>query len=175
MRFACSTLSPTPLASHGDSDRQWLPQAQTPILALYPLPGLRRRIWITSPRHLTPSKPTRRRTPPKVSWFDLVLKMSNALNATSVSRRTVQGCRKCADNATELLQDHCVQQVSSRDPISTERAWLEGWRSAGIPPECLEMEETRDFLTPCCILQFTYINLAFSPAPDDTVSNLYKV
>jgi ubiquitin-like protein ATG12 len=23
--------------------------------------------------------------------------------------------------------------------------------------------------------QFTYINLAFSPAPDDTVSNLYKV
>lgn len=24
-------------------------------------------------------------------------------------------------------------------------------------------------------LQFTYINLAFSPAPDDTVSNLYKV
>lgn len=24
-------------------------------------------------------------------------------------------------------------------------------------------------------IQFTYINLAFSPAPDDTVSNLYKV
>lgn len=24
-------------------------------------------------------------------------------------------------------------------------------------------------------MQFTYINLAFSPAPDDTVSNLYKV
>jgi ubiquitin-like protein ATG12 len=25
------------------------------------------------------------------------------------------------------------------------------------------------------VLQFTYINLAFSPAPDDTVSNLFKV
>lgn len=25
------------------------------------------------------------------------------------------------------------------------------------------------------IYQFTYINLAFSPAPDDTVSNLFKV
>jgi len=24
-------------------------------------------------------------------------------------------------------------------------------------------------------VQFTYINLAFSPAPDDTVSNLFKV
>ena len=24
-------------------------------------------------------------------------------------------------------------------------------------------------------LQFTYINLAFAPAPDDTVANLYKV
>lgn len=42
-------------------------------------------------------------------------------------------------------------------------------------PECFETEETRDFLTPRFVLQFTYINLAFSPAPDDTVSNLYKV
>lgn len=38
-------------------------------------------------------------------------------------------------------------------------------------------------LLPCCLFeqeltlhtQFTYINLAFSPAPDDTVANLYKV
>ena len=42
-------------------------------------------------------------------------------------------------------------------------------------PECFETEQTRDFLTPRFVLQFTYINLAFSPAPDDTVSNLYKV
>ena len=49
-----------------------------------------------------------------------------------------------------------------------------GWR-AGDPLVCIKLEETRGFLTPCCILQFTYINLAFSPAPDDTVSNLYKV
>jgi ubiquitin-like protein ATG12 len=31
----------------------------------------------------------------------------------------------------------------------------------------------------CCTLQglvqFTYINLAFSPAPDDTIANLYRV
>ena len=25
------------------------------------------------------------------------------------------------------------------------------------------------------MIQFTYINLAFAPAPDDTVANLYKV
>lgn len=101
--------------------------------------------------------------------------MSNTLNATSASRRAIQGCRQCADNATKLLQDYCVQQISGRDPISTERARLEGWRSAGTHPECFETEQTRDFLTPRFILQFTYINLAFSPAPDDTVSNLYKV
>lgn len=28
---------------------------------------------------------------------------------------------------------------------------------------------------PMLIAQFTYVNLAFSPAPDDTVSNLFKV
>jgi hypothetical protein len=33
------------------------------------------------------------------------------------------------------------------------------------------MEQTRLMRT----LKFTYINLAFSPAPDDTVSNLFKV
>jgi hypothetical protein len=25
------------------------------------------------------------------------------------------------------------------------------------------------------VIQFTYINLAFSPAPDDTIANLYRV
>ena len=49
-----------------------------------------------------------------------------------------------------------------------------GWK-AGDPLVCSKLLWTREFLTPRFILQFTYINLAFSPAPDDTVSNLYKV
>ena len=53
-----------------------------------------------------------------------------------------------------------------------------GWK-AGDPLVCtlssLKWDQTRDFLTPRYLPQFTYINLAFSPAPDDTVSNLYKV
>ena len=131
-------------------------------------------VWITSPRHSTPLKLTKRKTHPKVGSL-LGPEISNTLNAASVSRRAIQGCRQCTDNATKLLQDYCIQQISGRDPIPTERARLEGWRFAGTHPECFETEQTRGFLTPRFILQFTYINLAFSPAPDDTVSNLYKV
>jgi ubiquitin-like protein ATG12 len=53
-----------------------------------------------------------------------------------------------------------------------------GWKT-GDPLvrtlSALKRDRTRDLLTPRFLLQFTYINLAFSPAPDDTVSNLYKV
>ena len=108
---------------------------------------------------------------PKVHPPPLGLKISNVLNATSASRCTIQGRRQCANNATKLLQDHCIQQVSGRYPISTEGAWLEVWGSIGMHPG----DQTRDLLTPRFPPQFTYINLAFSPAPDDTVSNLYKV
>ena len=33
----------------------------------------------------------------------------------------------------------------------------------------------RRFSPSLLLIQFTYINLAFSPAPDDTVANLFKV
>jgi len=105
---------------------------------------------------------------PKVHPPPLGPGISNVLNA---SRRAVQGRRQCANNATKLLQDYRIQQVSGRDPISTEGAWLEVWRSIGTHLG----DHTRDILTPRFLPQFTYINLAFSPAPDDTVSNLYKV
>ena len=105
----------------------------------------------------------------------LGFEISDTLNAASISCRAIQGCRQCTNNAAKLLQDHCIQQISGRDSISTEGIRLEGWRSAGMYPERLKWDQTRDFLTPRYLLQFTYINLAFSPAPDDTVSNLYKV
>lgn len=118
-------------ASHGDSNRLWPPQAQTPILVPCPLPG-RRTAWIASPRHSMPSKPTSRRMSPKVHPPHLHLEISDALNATPVSRRTIQGCWKCAYNATELLQDHCIQQISGRNPIFAKGVRLEGWRSVGM-------------------------------------------
>lgn len=101
--------------------------------------------------------------------------LSNTLNATSASRRAIQSRWKRSNNAAKLLQDHGLQPISGRNPIPTKGAWLEGWRSTGTPPKCPDVRKTQDFLTPSPVLQFTYINLAFSPAPDDTVSNLYKV
>ena len=38
-----------------------------------------------------------------------------------------------------------------------------------------ELMPSRSFFLLAAKQQFTYINLAFSPAPDDTVSNLFKV
>lgn len=113
--------------------------------------------------------------PPKVLTQHHSPEASDTPNATSVSRRAVQSRWQCANYATKLLQDHRIQQISGRDSVSTERAWLESRRPPRTLAEWVKMEETRDFLTPRFVLQFTYINLAFSPAPDDTVSNLYKV
>jgi ubiquitin-like protein ATG12 len=48
-----------------------------------------------------------------------------------------------------------------------------GWKS-GDPLVSTALCAAGNFLTPAHS-QFTYINLAFSPAPDDTVSNLFKV
>jgi hypothetical protein len=40
-----------------------------------------------------------------------------------------------------------------------------------VPPVCMDAYRMlRVYFT-----QFTYINLAFSPAPDDTIANLYRV
>ena len=73
-----------------------------------------------------------------VSKGKVGLEAPSILNSTSGSRRTIQGRRQCTDNATELLQDHCIQQISSRDSIPTERARLEDWRSTGMHPGCFE-------------------------------------
>jgi ubiquitin-like protein ATG12 len=41
------------------------------------------------------------------------------------------------------------------------------------PPVCMCMDAYR--MLHVYFTQFTYINLAFSPAPDDTIANLYRV
>lgn len=64
--------------------------------------------------------------------------ISDTLNATSVSRRTIQSRWQCTNNAAELLQDYCIQSISGSHPIPPERAWLEGWRSAGMLQTALD-------------------------------------
>jgi ubiquitin-like protein ATG12 len=49
-----------------------------------------------------------------------------------------------------------------------------GWR-AGEPLVSMLARLRRYFLYTSDLTQFTYINLAFSPAPDDTIANLYRV
>lgn len=48
-----------------------------------------------------------------------------------------------------------------------------GWK-AGDALVCIQFSGLISFLM-VRVRQFTYINLAFSPSPDDTVSNLFKV
>lgn len=48
-----------------------------------------------------------------------------------------------------------------------------GWQAG--EPLVSTIQQLLPGLSAKCAYQFTYINLAFSPAPDDTVSNLFKV
>lgn len=101
------------------------------------------------------------------------------------SRRALQVDWFSADHEEQCLQSHCRAQVPSSHHVSTatigyeERRFLgkltlggcsfvelwKGLRGEGHGTLCADY---MDFP------QFTYINAAFAPAPDDTVGNLYK-
>ena len=88
-----------------------------------------------------------------------------------VSCCTLQGSWKRADNEAELFQSDSFQSLPGRHSVSPQRARMENGRTTGeyVPPGISA------FCTQWIFIQFTYINLAFSPAPDDTIANLYRV
>lgn len=67
------------------------------------------------------------------------------------------GCDHVPSQRTELEADGPSRQSSARPGLGPSSLVLT------LPCLC------------CCTYQFTYINSSFSPAPDDTVSNLFKV
>jgi hypothetical protein len=91
----------------------------------------------------------------------------------SCSCRALQGSWKRADHEAELFQSDSFESLPGCDSVFTQGARVESRRAIGEhmgPVYVTYFLYTSDFFT-----QFTYINLAFSPAPDDTIANLYRV
>lgn len=96
-------------------------------------------------------------------------------NAGTNSRRSLQGCRECPDHEAEFLQDYRCQPIPGSHTVFKEGTRVEGWRSTRAYTSVFSgLLQTETWSAVPGFSQFTYINLAFSPAPDDTVSNLYK-
>lgn len=108
------------------------------------------------------------------------------------SGRAFQSCRQCSDHEAKLLQDHGCEPVSGGDSVFEKGDGVESRGAIGMGSFCLLLasrpslslgsfserwHELTPFRPPSPLhnQKFTYINLAFSPAPDDTVSNLFKV
>lgn len=113
---------------------------------------------------------TYRQKDPSKGTHSLGFAVAVAEESSPCSRRAVQGGRECADNEAELLQDHRIESIPGSDSVFEEGAGVEDWGPAGEHAAGTLVCEA-NLTDP----QFTYINLAFSPAPDDTVSNLFKV
>ena len=91
----------------------------------------------------------------------------------SCSCRALQGSWKRADHEAELFQSDSFEPFPGCDSVFAQGARVESRRAIGEhmgPVYVTYFLYTSDFFT-----QFTYINLAFSPAPDDTIANLYRV
>ncbi len=81
---------------------------------------------------------------------------------------------KAVGNAPIMKQNFFRVTVSNRFQaviqfLRKELGWKAGEPLVSVPPGL------RAFYTVLILCQFTYINLAFSPAPDDTIANLYRV
>jgi ubiquitin-like protein ATG12 len=81
---------------------------------------------------------------------------------------------KAVGNAPIMKQNFFRVTVSNRFQaviqfLRKELGWKAGEPLVSMPSPPLSAWTFPD------LIQFTYINLAFSPAPDDTIANLYRV
>lgn len=110
----------------------------------------------------------RKKEPNKSAYLSLLISC-NFLNYCTVVVRF-----KAVGNAPIMRQN--FYKINSTNRFQAVIQFLRrelGW-PAGDALVCAQsvlLQQWSDNRTP----KFTYINLAFSPAPDDTVSNLYKV
>lgn len=98
----------------------------------------------------------------------------SAIPNLRLSYRSFQSGRKCPNNETKLFQNYSFEPIPSCDPVFTKGIRIQGLGTSSMLVVYSLPTSTRA-LNINVYAQHTYINLAFSPAPDDTVANLFKV